>query len=105
MAAAVKNQAGLTGHPAHLKDGTWGAHVDSQDVHPGDVVHIETKSGKTWDDVVGRVIWTGTDSDGKPCALATVKTRGKGADTAKPEASAATGAALPAFEDDDLPDL
>jgi len=65
------NTAVLTGHPAKLKDGSWGAHVNSPEVKSGDVVHVETKNGKQWTETVDRVIWTGNDSDGKPCALVT----------------------------------
>jgi len=85
------NAAVLTGHPAKLKDGTWGAHVNSQNVTAGDTVAIETKSGKQWTETVERVIWKGDDSDGKPCALVTCLPRGdqektKTATAAKPAA-------------------
>ena len=62
----------LTGHPAKLKDGAWGAHVDSDRVKPGDVVHLTTKGGKDWDSTVEKVVWKGIDSDGQPCALCTL---------------------------------
>lgn len=96
----------LTGHPAKLKSGDWGAHVNGQAVKPGAVVHIETKGGKEWDDVVDRVVWRGNDSDGNPCALCTVKPHEKSKGKADPQPAPA----LPerqddggGYEDDDLP--
>jgi hypothetical protein len=96
----------LTGHPAKLKSGDWGAHVNGQEVKPGDTVHIETKGGKEWNDVIERVVWKGTDSNGNPCALCTVKPHGK----PKSESDKKRVPALPepsdddgAYEDDDLP--
>lgn len=68
MNAEIK-PGGLTGHPAKLYDGAWGAHVNSDKAKPGDTVHLTTKAGKTWDAVVDKIVWTGPDSDGVPCAL------------------------------------
>ena len=70
MNAAVEE--GFGGHPAKLKEGGWGAHVNSDLVRPGDAVHLTSKAGKEWDSVVDRVVWKGVDSDGQPCALCTL---------------------------------
>lgn len=96
----------LTGHPAKLKSGEWGAHVNTQEVNPGDVVHIETKSGKTWEDMIERVVWKGTDSDGKPCALCTIRPHGQPKDAPKPKRESAVPAPSTGdggFDDDNLP--
>jgi len=90
----------LTGHPAKLRDGKWGAHVNAPTAEAGDVVHIETKSGKQWTETVDRVIWRGTDSDGNECALVTCVPRARGEKGAK-ALTAPTGSTP--FEDDDLP--
>lgn len=73
----------LAGHPARLRDGTWGAHVNSPSAQPGDTINIETRSGKTWTEVVERVIWSGTDSDGNECVLVTCVPRQRGAPAAR----------------------
>lgn len=88
----------LTGHPAKLKDGTWGAHVNAPGAKCGDVVHIETRSGKQWTETVERVIWTGCDSDGNECALVTCVPRPRAGAKAP-----STPADSTPFEDDDLP--
>lgn len=44
--------------PAKLKSGEWGVRVTSP-VSAGDTVTITTKSGKSWDATVSRVVWTG----------------------------------------------
>lgn len=43
--------------PSRLRSGAWGAKVAGQ-VQQGDVVTITTRSGKSWDAVVSRVLWT-----------------------------------------------
>ena len=98
----MSNQV-LTGHPAKLRDGGWGAHVNSPDAQPGDTVQIETRSGKTWTETVERVIWTGTDSDGNECALVTCVPRERGEKGVKSKPAATATAADSPFEDDDLP--
>lgn len=90
----------LTGHPAKLKDGTWGAHVNAPTAEAGDTVHIETRSGKQWDETVERVIWTGRDSGGNECALVTCVPRERGEKGVK--AAAAPADPTP-FVDDVLP--
>jgi len=65
----MTNPETLTGRPAKLHGGAWGAHLTSADVKPGDSAVLTTKAGKTWDVVVDRVMWTGLDSEGHPCAL------------------------------------
>lgn len=47
-----------TASPAKLKNGSWGARVKG-DVKEGDVITIRTKSGKTWEARVTRVVWSG----------------------------------------------
>lgn len=44
--------------PAKLRSGAWGARVAGE-VQSGDVVQITTRSGKTWDAQVVKVVWTG----------------------------------------------
>ena len=100
----------LTGHPAKLRDGTWGAHVNSSDAKCGDVVHIETRNGKQWTETVDKVIWIGRDGDGNECALVTcvpreVGAKGRGA-SKKPKVARTLGAAVAdgdCYDDDDLP--
>lgn len=87
MTTATKE--GFTGHPAKLKEGGWGAHVNSDKVQAGDEVSLTTKAGKQWDAVVEKVVWTGTDSDGKACALCTLVGKDKPAANATAPASAA----------------
>ncbi|MBN8737414.1 MAG: hypothetical protein J0H27_14265 [Xanthomonadales bacterium] len=79
------------GHPAKLKEGGWGAHVNSDKVQHGDSVSLTTKAGKTWNAVVDRVVWTGTDSDGNACALCTLVGKDKPA-TAGGQPAASAGA-------------
>ena len=86
MNAEIKTE-GQTGHPAKLYDGAWGAHVNSDKVKPGDTVHLTTKAGKTWDAVVDKIVWTGPDYDGVPCAL--VSLAGKEKPTSTPPAATA----------------
>jgi len=49
---------GIAATPAKLKSGEWGARVTSP-VSVGDTVTITTKSGKSWDATVTRVVWKG----------------------------------------------
>ncbi len=95
----------LTGHPAKLKSGEWGAHIDGHAAQHGDIVRIKTKSGKEWDSVVERVVWKG-EMDGKPCALAPLMPEEDGGDAKKkaggvPAPEPAAGA--DDFDGDDLP--
>jgi len=85
----TETKEGFTGHPAKLREGGWGAHVNSDAVQPGDEVHLTTKAGKEWDSTVEKVVWTGTDSDGKPCSLCTLVGKDKPATDAQPAAKAA----------------
>lgn len=48
----------ITATPAKLRNGNWGARVTGR-VSAGSVVTIKTRSGKTWDAQVERVLWTG----------------------------------------------
>ena len=92
----TETKEGLTGHPAKLREGGWGAHINSDAVQPGDTVHLTTKAGKEWDSTVEKVVWTGTDSDGKPCALATLVGKDKLAGDAQTAAKAAASTPAPA---------
>lgn len=90
----------LMGHPAKLKDGTWGAHVNSPNAKCGDVVQVETRRGKQWTETVDRVIWTGRDGDGNECALVTCVPRMHGEKGAK---APSTPAEFASFEENDSP--
>ena len=46
-----------TARPTKLRNGDWGARVEGT-VRKGDTITITTKSGKSWDATVTRVIWT-----------------------------------------------
>lgn len=48
--------------PKKLRNGTWGALVDSSMVREGNDITVTTKAGKNWRATVTRVLWTG---DGK----------------------------------------
>ena len=45
--------------PTKLRNGSWGARVQSTDVAEGDTVTVTTRAGKTWQATVERVLWTG----------------------------------------------
>jgi hypothetical protein len=45
--------------PAKLRSGEWGARVKGHAVAAGDIIHIITKSGKSWDAQITKVIWSG----------------------------------------------
>lgn len=47
--------------PAKLKNGNWGARVQSADVREGDTVTITTRAGKSWQAQVELVVWRGDD--------------------------------------------
>jgi len=94
MSATTKE--GFTGHPAKLREGGWGAHINSDQVQAGDSVHLTTKAGKEWDAVVEKVVWTGVDSDGQACALCTLVGKDKPAGDAQPATKAAASTPAPA---------
>jgi hypothetical protein len=48
--------------PKKLRDGSWGALVQTATVKSGDAVKITTKAGKSWTTTVYKVLWSG---DGK----------------------------------------
>lgn len=74
--------ATATATPTKLRSGDWGARVTGS-VKIGEVVTIETKSGKRWDARVVRVVWT----DGKVSLCATESLEPKpGARTWDPDA-------------------
>lgn len=58
--------------PTKLRNGAWGARTQG---HPdtGETITITTRSGKTWDATVTRVLWTGTDND-QPIAIVATAT-------------------------------
>lgn len=45
--------------PTKLRNGDWGARVNSDSVREGDTIEITTKGGKSWTATVSNVIWTG----------------------------------------------
>jgi len=98
----TETKEGFTGHPAKLREGGWGAHVNTDAVRPGDAVHLTTKAGKTWDAVIEKVVWIGKDSDGYPCALATLVGKDKPAGEAQPAAEAAAPATSTAAQSVDF---
>ena len=53
--------------PKKLNSGDWGAWVKSENVQRGDVVAITTKSGKSWNSQIDKVIWRG--NGGAICSL------------------------------------
>jgi len=55
--------------PTKLRNGSWGAKTQSA-VHAGDTVTITTRSGKSWDATVERVVWT--NGSVSICATASV---------------------------------
>ena len=89
--SAEQKTDGLTGRPVKLHGGAWGAHVNTDRVKAGDGVHLTTKSGKEWDAVVDRVVWTGKNSDGNPCALTTLVDKSAGTTQAPATAAASSG--------------
>jgi len=101
MNAVAKTEV-FTGHPAKLREGGWGAHVNSDKVQPGDSVHLTTKAGKDWDAVVEKVVWTGVDSDGQACALCTLVGKEKPTSDAQPTAKAAAPAPTDGSTDSDF---
>jgi len=54
--------APVPARPKKLRNGDWGALAQSDDIKRGDLIRISTKSGKSWEAHVTKVIWTG---DGK----------------------------------------
>lgn len=48
-----------TASPTKLRNGNWGARVQSTNVAAGDTVTITTRNGKSWEATVIRVLWTG----------------------------------------------
>ncbi len=53
-----------TASPTKLRDGSWGART-SADIAVGDTITITARSGKSWDAVVERIVWTGANRYGK----------------------------------------
>lgn len=49
----------FTATPLKLKNGDWGARVNSDSVQVGDIVRITTRGGKSWEAEVLKVIWSG----------------------------------------------
>lgn len=58
-----------TASPAKLRNGSWGARVPGT-ARKGQALQIQARSGKSWDAVVDRVLWTGADRQtGAPISL------------------------------------
>ena len=77
----------MTGTPAKLRDGNWGARIpingfsDRQDfqnsLHGDETVEITTRNGRQWTAGIGNVIWVGKDRNGETVALVrTVRLQG-----------------------------
>ena len=58
--------------PCKLRSGDWGAKTASS-IQAGDTVTITTRSGKSWDAVVERVVWSGNGVS--ICATSNVDSR------------------------------
>ena len=62
--------------PIKLKDGSWGVRVSGA-VQAGDRVTVRSRSGKSWEVKISRVLWTGPDRNGSGqvsiCERAVVK--------------------------------
>ena len=71
-ASAMENRA----TPIKLKDGSWGVRVSGA-VQAGDRVTVRSRSGKSWEVTISRVVWTGPDRNGSGqisiCERAVVK--------------------------------
>jgi len=49
--------------PKKLRDGSWGAIISAAsagNAKTGDTLRITTKSGKSWEATIAKVIWTGS---------------------------------------------
>lgn len=53
----------MTAQPMKLKSGEWGAKTQGT-AKTGQIITISTKSGKSWDARVERVLWSGNDRYG-----------------------------------------
>jgi len=49
----------MTATPKKLRDGSWGALVQSTSVRPGDSITITSRAGQSWAARVARVLWRG----------------------------------------------
>lgn len=54
--------------PTKLRSGDWGARIIGN-TETGEIIQIWTRSGKTWLAEVVKVVWTGTDRDGRNVAI------------------------------------
>lgn len=63
----------MSATPAKLRDGSWGARVQGR-ASVGDRITITTRSGKSWDATVSRVLWTG---DGASIVATATRTGGR----------------------------
>ena len=57
-----------------LKDGSWGIRGSLPAPVAGEVVTVAKKSGEIKQETVGRVLWTGTDYQGRQSYLASIAT-------------------------------
>ena len=51
--------ATIEASPKKLRSGEWGALVQSDQVRRGDSICITSKSGKSWQATVAKIIWSG----------------------------------------------
>ena len=63
----------ISATPAKLKNGSWGARIAGDPVKAGTSIRVTARSGKAWDAVIDRVLWSG---DG----ISIVSTKTKNAD-------------------------
>lgn len=84
-----------TATPTKLRSGAWGAKVAGS-VRPGEVVTITTRSGKSWQARVSKVVWSG---DGVTIVATQSLDRAPAAVPATGRATRRTGCACGSRED------
>ena len=50
-----------TANPCKLHDGTWGVRITGRRARVGEIVRVETRSGKTWNATIASIVWEGDD--------------------------------------------
>ena len=75
----------MKGSPRQLDDGTWGA-IIYQDTgpEPGELVQIETREGKRWEQEVDRVHLTTCADDGRPYHVVSLRRKARNGKPASP---------------------
>lgn len=93
----MTRNATLAASPAKLRNGSWGARVKSETVEIGDTVTITTRSGKSWDATVERVVWSGEGVS--ICATQSVDRRSTPARSTRRDRGTWTGCSCGSRED------